>query len=233
MINFIVVDDNLEINKKVENIISKVMINNPIEYKTNIFDDYDSKFLKIMNSSMPNKIYILDIETKSASGIDIARKIRKNDIDSVIIFITAHEELGGVIIKESLLVLTFICKFDDFDNKLKDAIFKSLEVVGNKKVIRFNEYNSIYTIPIKDILYITRDSIERKSIIQTDYTIYKVTKPLIELQELSNGEFIQTHRACYVNRSRISKIDKTKKIITFDSGVTIDLLSDNYKKELV
>lgn len=233
MINFIAVDDNIEISKKVENIINKVMINETIEYKINLFNDYDSKFNRIMNSSMPNKVYILDIETKSASGIDIARQIRKNDVDSVIIFITAHEELGGVIIKESLMVLTFICKFDDFSNRLADAIKKSLKIVGNKKVLRFNEYNSLYTIPIKDILYITRDSIERKSVIHTDYTVYKVIKSLVDIKELSNGELIQTHRACLVNRQRISKIDKTNKIITFDNGVKIDLLSDNYKKELV
>lgn len=232
MINFIVVDDNHEIIKIVENIITKFMMNESIEYKINIFDDYDHKFNKVMNSKMPNKIYILDIETKSASGIDIARQIRKNDIDSVIIFVTAHEELGSVIIKESLMVLTFICKFDDFENKLRNAVDNSLKIVGNKKTIRFNDYNSIYTIPIKDILYITRDSIERKSIIKTDYTIYKVSKPLVELKKLSGGELIQTHRACLVNKKRISKIDKTKRIITFDDGSTIDLLSENYKKEM-
>lgn len=230
MINFIAVDDNVEILKKVENIIAKAMISNPIEYKTFSFDDYNSKFNKTMNTPMSNKIYILDIETKSASGIDIARKIRKNDVDSVIIFITAHEELGSVIIRESLMVLTFICKFDDFDNKLKEAITKSLEVVGNKRIIRFNEYNSLYTIQIKDILYITRDSIERKCLIRTDYTIYKVTKSLTELKQLSNDTLIQTHRACLVNEERISKIDKTNRIITFDNGETIDLLSDGYKK---
>lgn len=233
MVNFVVVDDNVEVSKKVEKIINKVMINEPMEYTINTFNDYNSKFNNIMNKSMSNKVYILDIETKSASGIDIARQIRKNDIDSVIIFITAHEELGGVIIKESLMVLTFICKFDDFDNKLKNAVENSLKIVGNKKVIRFNDYNSLYTIPIKDIIYITRDSVERKSIIKTDYTIYKVTKSLLELKELGGGALIQTHRACLANEQRISKIDKTNRLITFDNGIVIDLLSDSYKKELV
>lgn len=233
MVNFIVVDDNTEILKNVRNIINRVMMNNPIEYKVEIFDDYDTKFIKTLNEPMSNKIYILDIETKSSSGIDIARQIRKNDTESIIIFITAHEELGGVIIRESLMVLTFICKFDDFNNKLKMAIENSLKIVGKKKVIRFNDYNSLYTIPIKDIIYITRDSVERKLLIKTDYATYKVTKSLIELKELAKGTLVQTHRACLVNKERISKIDKSKKIITFDEGTTIDLLSDIYKKELV
>lgn len=233
MINFIVVDDNIKITENVENIINKIMMKQKLEYKINIYNDYDYNFKKIMSINKSNKIYILDIETKSASGIDIARQIRKNDVESVIVFITAHEELGSVIIKENLLVLTFICKFDDFDNKLFNAIDNALEIVGNKKIIRFNDYNSIYTIPIKDILYITRDSIERKSIIKTEYASYKVTKSLIELKEISNGELVQTHKSCMVNMKRVLKIDKTRKVITFDNGDTIDLLSDNYKKGIV
>lgn len=233
MINFIVVDDNIKVTNTVENIINKIMMKEKLEYKINTYDDYNPNFKKVMNINKSNKIYILDIETKSASGIDIARQIRKRDVESVIIFITAHEELGSVIIKENLLVLTFICKFDDFDNKLFNAINNALEIVGNKKTIRFNDYNSIYTIPLKDILYITRDSIERKSIIKTEYASYKVTKSLTELKDMSDGELIQTHKSCIVNLKRVLKIDKTRKLITFDNGDSIDLLSDNYKKGIM
>ena len=233
MINFIVVEDNIKVTNTVENIINKIMMKEKLEYKINTYDDYNPNFKKVMNINKSNKIYILDIETKSASGIDIARQIRKRDVESVIIFITAHEELGSVIIKENLLVLTFICKFDDFDNKLFNAINNALEIVGSKKTIRFNDYNSIYTIPLKDILYITRDSIERKSIIKTEYASYKVTKSLTELKDMSDGELIQTHKSCIVNMKRVLKIDKTRKVITFDNGDSIDLLSDNYKKGIM
>ena len=155
MINFIVVDDFKEITKKVEKIINKIMMNNKLEYKIHVFDDYNSEFKQLVDKPLTNKIYFLDIETQSASGIDMARLIRKNDLDSIIIFITAHEELGSIIIKEQLMVLTFICKFDNFELKLKDAIMKSLSYIGKKRVIKFVDNNAIYIIPIKDILYIT------------------------------------------------------------------------------
>jgi len=233
MINFVVVDDVVEVTKTVEKIINKIMMNSNLEYKIHIFYDYDSKFKKFINEPLPNKIYFLDIETKSASGIDIARIIRKTDIHSIISFITAHEHLGGVIIKESLMVLTFICKFDDFENKVKDAVEKSLEIVGSKRIIKFTDYNSLYIIPIEDILYITRDSVERKCLIKTDYTTYKVGKPLTQFKEMSNGTLTQTHRACLINEKRVRRIDKVKRIIVFDNGDTIDLLAGSYKKEMV
>lgn len=233
MINFVVVDDVVEMTKTVENIINKVMIKSNLEYKIHIFHDYDSKFMKFIEKPLPNKVYFLDIETKSASGFDVARKIRKTDTQSIISFITAHEQMGGVIIKESLMVLTFICKFDDFEIKVKEAVEKSLDILGTKQIIKFTDYNSLYIIPVDDILYIVRDTMERKCIIKTDYTTYKIGKTLTELKELSMGSLTQTHRACLINEKRVHKIDKRNKVIIFDNGDSVDLLSDAFKKELV
>lgn len=233
MINFIVVDDNVEIAKNVVNIINKVMLSGRFEYKVHVFHDYDSTFMKFLKKPLSNKIYFLDIETKSASGLDVARIIRKEDNQSIISFITAHEHLGGVIIKESLMILTFISKFDEFDKRVKEAVEKSVEIIGDKKVIRFMDYNTLYIIPIADILYIIRDSYERKCMIKTDYANYMVGKSLIELKEMSLGNLTQTHRACLINQKRVRRIDRTNRKIVFDNGETIDLLSANYKKELV
>ena len=230
MINFIVVDDFKEVTQKIERIIDKIMISNKFDYKIHIFNDYNSDFKKIAESSLTNKIYLLDIETKSASGIDVARTIRKNDLDSVLIFVTAHEELSSTIIKDQLMVLTFICKFDNFENKIKDAIMKSLNFIGKKNAIKFSDNNSIYIIPIKDILYITHDNIERKCLIKTTGKTYRVGKTLSELEDMSLGVLVQSHRACLINEDRIVKIDKKDREITFDTGDTINLLSDSYKR---
>ena len=181
---------------------------------------------------MVNRIYLLDIETKSASGIDMARIIRKNDLDSIIIFITAHEELASNIVRDQLMVLTFICKFDDFENRVKEAIMNSLAYMGKKNAIRFVDSNAVYIIPIRDILYVTHDSVERKCIIKTDTMTYKIGKSLTEIKEMSMGTLMQSHRACLVNEDRIIKVDKKNKVIIFDNGDTVDLVSDNYKKEV-
>ena len=232
MINFVIVDDFKEVTDNIKNIISKIMINNKLEYKTHIFNDYDSEFKKLMNEPMINRIYLLDIETKSESGIDIARMIRKNDLDSIIIFITAHDELASNIVRDQLMVLTFICKFDDFDKRVKEAIIKSLAFIGKKQAIKFIDNNAVYIIPVKDILYVTHDNVERKCLIKTDNRTYKVGKSLTEIKELSMGSLAQSHRACLVNEDRIIKIDKKKKQILFDNGEMIDLISENYKKEV-
>ena len=181
---------------------------------------------------MSFKIYLLDIETPSKSGIDVAREIRRKDVDSVIIFLTGHEELGNLVLKNDLMSLGFINKFDDCENRLMHCLDKALKSLNEETILKFKDRNSTYTILLDDILYFTKESFERKSIIHTDYTEYKVNNTLMELIGLVDERFIQTHRACYVNKNRVSKIDKQNKVITFDNGEETNLVSDKYKKEI-
>ena len=233
MINVIICDDNEKDRNNVSKIVKDYMGKNKVEYNLHLYEDYNKKFYSILDRKIPFKIYLLDIETPSKSGIDVAREIRRKDVDSVIIFLTAHEELGNIVLKNDLMFLSFINKFDDLENRLNNSLKKSLELLKHKNVIRFSDKNILYTININDILYITKESFERKTIIKTDYAEFKVNKSLAEIIEMLDNRFIRTHRACYINSDRKVTIDKGKRIIMFDNGENIDLLSDKYKKELV
>ena len=232
MFNVIICDDNDNDRKNILNLVKKFMHKNNLEYQIHLYDDYNEKFLSLMNKKMPFKIYLLDIETPTYSGVDIARKIRKKDIDSVIIFLTAHEELGNVVLKNDIMFLSFINKFDDVESRLNSSLENAINQFKDKRMIRFNDRNVVYTIDMNDILYITKDSFERKTIIKTDYSEFKVNNSLIEVVGMLDSRFVQSHRSCYINNSRKVKVDKAKKIITFDNGEEIDLLSDKFKKEV-
>ena len=232
MISVIICDDNEKDKNNAEKITKKFMERNNREYKIYTCEDYNKKFNSLVDSNLPFKIYLLDIETPSRSGIDVAREIRRKDIDSVIIFLTAHEELGNIVLKNDLMFLSFINKFDDFENRLSNSLEKALDLLNKKNTIRFTDRNILYTININDILYITKDSFERKTIIKTDYTEFKVSKSLLEIVNMLDDRFVQTHRACYINSDRKVTIDRNNRIISFDNGETIDLLSDKYRKEV-
>ena len=231
MINFIICDDNKDVVYNIKNIISKCMMKNNFEYKTHLFYDLDDKFMKITRSSLPFKIYILDIETPSRSGIDVARIIRDRDVESIIIFITGHEELGLTLLKNEIMFLSFINKFDNYEKRLVTAIKKGIRMLQRKNILRFEERGNIYNIAMDDILYITRDSIERKCVIKTTYADIKTYKSLAEMQKLLDERFIKTHRACIIYQDSVAEIDKGKNLILFNNGLSIDLLSDKYKKE--
>ncbi len=232
MVHFIICDDNKNTLKKVQDIINHVMMKNKLIYKILAFKDFDESFKNVMEEKLLNKIYILDIETPSASGIDIAREIRKKDLDSVIIFLTNHNELGNVLLQDEIMFLTFICKLNKQDSRLESAIQTVLKIVGVKQAIRFEEKGAIYTIALQDILYITHDNVERRSVIVTDRTEYRVHKTLQDLKKLLDERFFQTHRACIVNTSRIRVLSKKKDQIIFDNDMEIHLLSKDHRKEL-
>ena len=100
MIEFIICDDNKKILNNVEKIINSYMMKNERKYNVIKFLDYDDKFLELLKNKERFRIYILDVETPSYSGIDIARMIRKNDLSSIIIFLTSHNEFGSILLKE-------------------------------------------------------------------------------------------------------------------------------------
>lgn len=233
MINFIICDDNLEMLQSVKNIINNVMMKNNYAYKIHPFTEYNQQFYQTMNSRISNKIYVLDIETKHSSGIDVARKIRIKDVNSVIIFLTSHDELGSVLLRDEIMFLTFINKLDNYKKRLQSAIRKSVQVIGKNKILRFEHHGAIFTIPEKDILYITRDAVERKIIIVTDTTEFKLSKTLSDMLSLLSNDFVQSHKSCIVNSRRINIVNKRTKKIIFDTGVEIEYLSNHYIKELL
>ena len=232
MYNVIICDDIAKDRIKVEAAVREFFDSKKLVYRIYSYSDYNTDFNRIIKSSLSNKIYLLDIETPSRSGIDVAREIRDEDIGCVIAFLTGHAELGHLLLNDDIMFLSFINKFNNFDNRLNSCLTKAIKVLGQKKVISINDHNITYTIDLDDILYITKESFERKTIIVTDNSEIKTSRTLREIAELLDDRFIQTHRACYVNKDKVSSIDRTNKTIKFKNSKSTDLLSDRFKKKV-
>ena len=232
MFNIIICDDDKYTLTNITKIVDNYMKKNHIEYQKHIFEDYDKKFMNIISRPLPFKIYILDIETPSRSGIDIAREIRMKDLDSVIIFLTGHEELVSTVAKSDLLALTFINKFDNCEERLCKALQKSFDVLHKKQVIKLADGSINYIVNLNDILYFSTDTIDRKTIVKTDYDEFEVSDTLKSINNRLDDRFNQTHKSCIVNMSRVTNIDTQKRIIYFDTKDSTDLLSNKYMKEL-
>lgn len=229
MINFIICDDEKRYVDNIIRVIDNVMMNNDVEYNKYTFNEYNKSFLNLVNQKMAFKIYILDIQVKDKKGTEMAKIIRKKDIDSMIIFLTAYyDKYLQEIIKSRFMFLGFINKEDNYQKELKLNLNTALKNINKKNIIRFRSQNITYTIGVDDILYIMRNK-DRKYIIKTDYTEYEVNKTLIDLYNLLDNRFSYSHRACIVNEERISAHDKKNKIITFDNGEITTIVSSRFK----
>ncbi len=233
MISFAVCDDEKEFRKKVVKTIDKIFINNMIDYEVNEFSGYDKSFEKFINQPITSKIYILDIEIcNSISGIDIARKIRKNDWNSIIIMVTSHADMGYDALKAQIMLLAFISKFDECEKNLITVLKKAVSKIDNKKVLVFETNGISHRIYLDDILYVTKDTVDRKCIITTTYNEFAVNRTMNQMIEELDERFFLSHRSCLVNTEKIKKIDWKQNIIYFDQDKSIDLLSRDKKKGL-
>ncbi len=226
MINIIICDDNVKDANKIEKIVKRYF--NKMDFNVYKYNDYDNKFFKIVSSDLINKIYLLDIEAPSMSGIDVARIIRKTDYSSVIIFLSGHDDLSRIVAKKNIMSLNFINKFDNLEHNLKYSLDLALSVVGKRRRVKFESRNVIYNIALDNILYVTRDTLSRKSIIVCDNNIYEVYINLKNVVGKLGDDFVQTHRACYVNKNRVKVINYKEKYIMFDNSKMIDLVSKKY-----
>lgn len=225
MINFVVCDDDRRYRNEISSILTRYMMNYDVDYNTHVFEDYNDAFIKMTKKKLSNKIYILDIETPTRSGIDVARIIRKYDMNSVIIFLTGHQELGFNVLENVALFLRFISKFDDWQKKLVTTLDDALKVLNYRKNIRFKDNGVIYTIALDDIISVIRDTVDRKLILKTEYNTFKLNMSLKDFKELIDDNFVQTHRACIVNKRRIVSSNKSKRLIVMDNGDVINLVS--------
>lgn len=229
---FVVCDDEELFRTKITKVIDKIYMNNDEYYNVRDFSCFNDEFLKIINDGVP-KIYILDIEIKDdISGIDIARKIRSVDWQSVIIFITSHNELGYEALKAQIMLLDFISKFDNCEANLELTIKNAISNVNKRNTLKFNFDGVSYIIHLDDILYIVKDTVDRKCIIKTTYNEIIVNKSLSYFEDKLNEKFYMSHRSCYVNTDKISKVDWKENIIYFDNGDSIELLSRDKRKGL-
>lgn len=233
MINFVVCDDEKEFREKTKVVINKLFMKNNVEYKTYEFSSYNKEFQNFINNTMSSKIYILDIEMKnSISGIDIARKIRKEDWNSIIIMVTSHTELGYEALKAQIMLLDFISKFDQCEKNLENVLKKAIAKVDSKKIIQFQNSGITHRLYLEDILYVTKDTVDRKCVIKTTYNEFAISKTMTEMIEELGAGFYLSHRSCLVNLEKIKKVNWKDNIIYFNNGESVDLLARDKKKGL-
>ena len=140
MLEFVICDDDKKFLEKVINVINKIMLKKNLEYTISKFYDFDKKFLDNLSSKEGPRIYILDIELPSRSGINVGKMIRKNDLESPIIFLTGHEELGNLLLRKDINFFAFINKFEDsqFPYKHRNRwIFGTVIIRGKNNQIFF------------------------------------------------------------------------------------------------
>lgn len=234
MIKIVIVEDEELYKKQIKDIINKIIFKMNEEIDVEYHTKYDKKLERTINDNSIRKIYIMDIQIEgSTDGIQIAKKIRNNDWESEIIFITSHDKMFETVYRSIYQVFDFIEKYNSMSQRLE----KDLNIIFKKnfdnKMLIYN--NRLFDLKIyyRSILYIYREKDERKLVIVTDTNKFKIGISLAEMLELLDDRFKQCHRSCIINTQRVQKYDWNNGLFILDTKEEVYFLSKKYKKEVM
>lgn len=237
MINILLVDDDLKFVECIVKELKDFFIKYDYAYKIHTFREYNDEFFKFASISMENKLYLLDIETALNNGIDVARKIRRFERDSDILFLTAHdkEDYKNKIVTNNIKSMGFIYKGnvkEEFSKKMEEFLAN----VVLQDAILFDDGTYHYVLPLRDILYVTTDKLKRKTVVYTISGLIELSLSLHEVEQMlleKSNFFIKVHRSYIVNLLRIISINLAKRTILFSNHEEIQAISRKYKQQFV
>ncbi|WP_162291940.1 MULTISPECIES: LytR/AlgR family response regulator transcription factor [Blautia] len=211
MINIAICDDSLPVTTEIESLIKNFFIAfSSTSYSIEIFFDGETLWNSICNGSYYDIIF-LDIEM-SLDGITVARKMRTNDYDSLIIYISSYTSY--------LQELFEVEPFRFIQKPINPSIFNkymSLAVnrtLSGKQSYSFKYKQALYSIPLKDILYF--ESRMHKIIIHAKNNIFFQHNKLNNIENnLADAypPFLRIHQSFLVNLLHIQTVSFSEVIL--------------------
>lgn len=171
-------------------------------------------------------IYFMDIELGDGNGYYIAKHIREQNPNAVVIFISCHEEYACEAFEVD--ALRFLKKPYE-EEKLKEAIQKAAEIVEQQNVtFSFRRNGEKYQVSLYQVCYVERH--QRTLLFHlADRTCLEVYGSLRELErKFSKKLFCRSHQGYLVNLSYIKSIRES--IIILETGAQVPLARSRKEK---
>lgn len=181
-------------------------------------------------------LYFLDIDFsgKCYTGMDIAKKIRNGNQDSIIIFLTNYIEYApqGYEVQAFRYVLK-----SDVQQKLEQYLLEAVSRLSTQREsIQIRISGEPITLYLEDILFV--ESIAHSAVIHTQSadgtddgeTVYKLYASLSSLAEqLSDRGFLRIQKSYLVNMRRIQKLRCSQ--VTLDNSITLPVSEKTYAEQ--
>lgn len=172
--------------------------NEEIEIMT--YTDSDSLMKRIQSENEQTDILLLDIDMPDRSGLEIAKMIRDEDRDIIVIFLTAHEEF--VYMSFQYAPFRYIRKEymkEELPSAMKAAVAKLSAQQSFSVCLRTQEGE--VSVKIADITHFQMEN--RRVCVYTaqggTYMIWKKLKELKAEIDAKDGSFEYVHSGCVVN----------------------------------
>jgi len=153
----------------------------------------------------PADILILDIDMPEISGLELAERIRAENMNLIIIFLSAHEEFVFKAIE--FQPFRYIRKMR-IKTEMPLAISSAVRVIeaNRDKQIILNTDDGEVKVMISEIMYYETEKRKIAIHMKNGITLL-LNKKIAEMQDLINKDsFIMIHRSCVVNADYVKNI---------------------------
>ena len=213
MLKIAVCDDEKNICDYIEKRVTDYLARVDEDAEISVF--YDSApLLEACKKSNDFDIIFLDIKMKTINGVDCAKLLRENDVNSLIVFVTSSAEyvFSGYEVKAFRYILKtdLVNAFDRIFGECLTELKKNID-----KVFPLKTTSVVKNIPLNDILYF--ESNKRVLIVHTKGEDHSFYGKLDDIEEgLQNDNFIRIHQSFLVNAFKINSVSKTE--VTLKNG---------------
>lgn len=201
-------DDDLFFCHKLEQAILEAFGNYKNRMNCEVFTSGDELLENIKENKNRYHIYFLDIEMTGTDGIETARKIREQDLESLIIFVTSFEEY----MPKSFDVVAFNYLVKPVNEERLFSVLLSAEnyLLKRKKIFQFFIKNKPYVLLVSQINYF-ESSLRKVLIHTTGEEVYEYYDKLKNVEEkLDTFLFARIHASYLVNMDNIQSVEKNK-----------------------
>lgn len=225
--NIAICDDNERDALAAREVISKALkelhIKSEIAYYLNA-EGIQEKLLKKKESL---DMLILDIDMPKISGLELAESLRAENLNLIIIFLSAHEEFVFKAIE--FQPFRYIRK-NKLETEMPIAIRSAVKVFAANSDLQIviNTDDGDTKIMMSEIVYYETEKRKIAIILKSGRKLL-VNKTVSEMQELVNHEkFIMIHRSCVVNADYVKNISNG--IIILDNDNKLIVSRPRYKE---
>lgn len=222
MVNILLCDDEEKTLDRIKKYI--LSIRAQIKYPIDIseYTSAESVLKRLHSSDSASDILITDIDMPGISGMEMARLIRAEKLNVVLIFMTAHAEY----VFQSFEYTPFRYIRKEFmEIELLPALQAACEKVNASRDIALSikTQDGIFAVRTRDILYYELEN--RKCIIYTiqnkQYETWKKIRELREQMGEMDNSFIQIYRGCMVNKRYVKTIKKDMIVLEDDTELPV------------
>ncbi len=200
-------------DEKIVNEISETLYKIAQRNKANIHVFTYTNGKEMLDSHIRFNLIFTDVKLKGINGINLAKRIRKNDAKVQIVYVTEHLDY----LKEAYKIHAFDYIQKPFTpDDIRREFIDYLKFVSfiDKDVLKFTQLNSRELfLPVNKIIYISCGAKKREVIIITcdrDYVCKGVINEIYS--ELNSFDFFMPHRSHIINLSHVKSYIKKEKI---------------------